>query len=265
LRSAHGRQILTLRVRIKSDHSGSGMYSKSILIATCALAVCAACVSLPWRNEPVGTEVNLAFTVEKNLLFINSATIEGRPGRFMLGTAQSRTVVDATFAQSIRIPWRGRLALKIGEKQSMAFTPLVADLHGVGDAILGADVWGSRAVTVDYHAGLLTYQKEGIHPESMTVYRFTGEPMINVDVDGRTFSAIVDTSSPDTLVLPRGKESAHRTTARLRVGGVDFGTVDLAIGDVATPRVGNRVLSKFLVTIDYGRKQVGLWRDPRNP
>jgi len=239
------------------------MYSKNLLIATCALAVCAACVRAPWRNEPAGPEVNLAFTVEKNLLVITSATIQGRPGRFVFGSAQPRTVVDATFAQSLRIPWRGRLSLQIGEKQSLSFTPLVADLRGAGDAIVGADVWGSRAVTVDYHAGLLTYQKEGIHPESMTLYRFTGPPKIDVDVDGRTFSAIVDTASPDTLVLPRGNQSAHRTTARLRVGGVDFGMVDLAVGDVTEPRVGNRVLSKFLVTIDYGRREVGLWRDPR--
>lgn len=239
------------------------MYSKNLLIATCVLAVCAACVSIPWRDEPVGNEVNLAFVVENNLLVVTSATIQGRHGRFVFGSAAPRTVIDATFAQSL--PRGRRLALQIGEKQSLGFSPLFADLRGIGDAMLGADVWGSRAVTVDYRAGVLTYQKEGIHPESMTLYRFTGAPQINVDVDGRTFSAIVDTASPDTLVLPRGNESAHRAKARVRVGGVDLGMVDLAIGDVTTARVGNRVLSKFLVTIDYGRRQVGLWRDPRTP
>jgi len=236
------------------------MYSKSLLIATCVMA---GCISVPWRDQPVGNEVNLAFTVEKNLLVITSATIQGRPGRFVFGSAQPRTVVDATFAQSLGAP--RRLALQIGEKQSLGFTPVLADLRGVGDAILGADVWGSHAVTIDYYADLITYQKEGIHPESMALYRFTGAPKINVEVDGRTFSAIVDTASPDTLVLPRGTANAHRANARLRVGGADFGMVDLAIGDVTEPRVGNRVLSKFLVTIDYGRQQVGLWRDPRIP
>jgi hypothetical protein len=238
------------------------MYSKRLLIATCVLAVGAGCVSVPWRNEPVGTEVNLAFTVEKNLLVITSARVHGKQGRFVFGSAAPRTVVDTTFAQSLP---RGRLSLQIGEKQSLGFSPLIADLHGIGDAILGADVWGNRAVTIDYYADLITYQKEGIHPESMSIYRFTGEPKINVEVDGQKFSAIVDTASPDTLVLPRGSEPAHRSKSRLRVGGVDFGIVDLAIGDVTTPRVGNRVLSKFLVTIDYGARQVGLWRDPRTP
>jgi hypothetical protein len=39
--------------------------------------------------------------------------------------------------------------------------------------------------------------------------------------------------------------------------------VDIRRADVAAPHVGNRILSKFLVTIDYGRREVGLWRDPR--
>ena len=239
------------------------MYSKRLLIAICAAAVSASCVSVPWRDEPVGNEVNLAFTVEQNLLVIGSATVEGRAGRFVFGSAEPRTVLDATFAQSLGTDPRGRLALQIGEKQTLRFTPIITDLHGIGDAILGADVWGTRAVTIDYHAGLITYQTEGIHPELMTTYRFSGEPKIDASVDGRTFSAIVDTASPDTLVLPRGSETAKRRKARLIVGGVDFGTIDFAIGNVASPRVGNRVLSKFLVTIDYGRREVGLWRDPR--
>ena len=45
--------------------------------------------------------------------------------------------------------------------------------------------------------------------------------------------------------------------------GTDFGSIDVRLADVSTPRVGNRLLSKFLVTIDYGQREVGLWRDPR--
>jgi hypothetical protein len=238
------------------------MYFKRLLIAMCGLAI-ASCASLPWRDEPTGTEVNLAFTLEKNLLVIRSATIGGRSGRFVVGSAEPRTVIDATFAQSLRGGRGGAFPLQIGDKQTVAVTPAVADLRGIADAILGADVWGSRAVSIDFHAGLVTYQKEGIHPELMTLYRFDGQPKINVSVDGRTLPAIVDTTSPDTLVLPRGSAAAHRATARLTVAGVDLGSVDIAYGDVAAPRAGNRLLSKFLVTIDYGRKEVGLWRDPR--
>src|SRR5437588_7690710 len=80
--------------------SGCGMYSKRLLIAICALAI-VSCASLPWSDEPAGEEVNLAFTLEKNLLVIRSATIAGHPGRFVFGSAEPRTVVDATFAQSL--------------------------------------------------------------------------------------------------------------------------------------------------------------------
>ena len=239
------------------------MYSKSALTAICLLVVCASCVSLPWSNEPRGSEVNLAFTIEKNLLVVSTASIQGRRGRFVIGSAEPRSVLDATFAQLLGA--RGALTVQLSEKESVNFTPLIADLRGAADAILGADVWGGHAVTIDYVSGLITYQKEGIHPEAMTLYQFSGEPKINVSVDGRRISAIVDTTSPDTLVLPRGEEKARRGKATLSVAGTDFGVIDVAYGDVAAPRVGNRVLSKFLVTIDYGRREVGLWRDPRTP
>ena len=229
----------------------------------CAIAVCGSCVSVPWKDEPVANEVNLSFTVQKNLLMITSATVQGHTGRFLFGSAEPRTVLDARFAQSLGT--RGRVALELSEKESVGFTPIIADLRGIGDGILGADVWGRHAVSIDYVSGLLTYQKEGIYPASMAIFRFTAEPKINLDVDGRKISAIVDTASPDTLVLPRGSEPAHRANAKVALAGTDFGTIDIALGDVSTPRVGNRLLSKFLVTIDYGRREVGLWRDPRTP
>jgi len=239
------------------------MYSKSALIAICALALCASCGTLPWNKAPDADEVNLAFTIQKNLLVISTASVQGHRGRFVFGSAEPRTVFDATFAHSAGMPAGGPVVVQLSEKESVTTTPLFADLRGAADAILGADLWGKRAVSVDYVSGLVTYQKEGIHPESMTLYRFSGEPKINVAVDGRTIPAIVDTTSPDTLVLPRGTAAAHRAKVSLAVADTNFGSIDVAYGDVTAPRVGNRVLSKFLVTIDYGRREVGLWRDPR--
>jgi hypothetical protein len=87
--------------------------------------------------------------------------------------------------------------------------------------------------------------------------------MINVVVDGRTMPAILDTASPDTLTLPRGGAPAERRRARVQIAGTDFGEIDIHLAEVSAPRIGNRLLSKFLVSIDYGRHQAGLWRDPR--
>ena len=239
------------------------MYSKFSRHATCAVAVlfAAACsFVLPWHDEPIGAEVNVVFSLRNNVLFLGSVTVDGRPGRFLYGSAQSRTVLDPTFG-----PAAATHTLQLNGRKALHFNPLSLDLHGLGDGIIGADIWGDHAITIDYRAGLLTFQREGIYPDQMILYRYDGAPTINVIVDGRTTSAVVDTTSPDTLVLPRSGTAEQRRLVRLQIADNDFGKVDVRLADVSAPRIGNRLLSKFLVSIDYGRHQVGLWRDPRTP
>jgi len=217
---------------------------------------------LPWHDEPIGEEVNVAFTLKNNLIFLDSTTVDGLPGNFILGSAAPQTVIDPKLA---RADARGRHMLHLNAREALRFQPVVADLHGVADAIVGADVWGAHAVTIDYRSGLLTYQREGIHPELMSMYSFSAEPKVNVTIDGRNVSAIVDTSSPDTLILPHADAAHTRGTAHVALSGVDFGNIDVRYAGVAQPRIGNRILSKFLISIDYGKHEVGLWRDPRIP
>lgn len=214
---------------------------------------------LPWRNEPVGQEINLAFVLRNNLLFLPSARLNGHPGRFFFAAAAPRTIVDPSFAATLGEP--SKYSLQISEKDSLPLTPAFLDLHGTGDAMLGADFGGDKALTIDYSSGLVTYQKEGIHSDLMTLFRYQGEPAIDVSVDGSLVRAIVDTSSPDTLILPRAREGRGR--ANVAIAGTNFGSVDVRFADVERPRLGNRLLSKFLITIDYGKRQVGIWRDPR--
>jgi len=231
------------------------MLSKSTAAAT-LLMLCAAC-SVPWSQEHPRTEVNLAFNLESNLIYLPSTLLDGHEGRFMLATAAPATVVDPAFP----LKHARRSVLTIGEKESLRFTPRRVPLNGVADAMIGADVWGKNALTIDYHSGLVTYQKEGIHPESMSLFQFTAEPMVLVSVDGVLLTAIVDTSSPDTLVIPSPREG--RGTAKVSIAANDFGSIDVAYANVHHARIGNRLLSRFLVTIDYGKHVVGLWRDPR--
>jgi hypothetical protein len=241
------------------------MYSKSLLIAIATLLLCTMCAT-PWAHEPLGQEVNLAFIVRNNLIFLPSATVDGKSGRFLLAVANARTALDSGYAATLPpAAWRGARSLQLTEKEALRFTPVDLDMHHVADGIIGADVWGDRAISIDYASGLLTYQKEGIHPEMMTIFGFTDEPHVTLTVDGKQVDAVVDTASPDTLILPRGSTAGGRTHARVQLAGTDFGDIDLLLADVAEPRVGNRILSKFLVTIDYGKHEVGLWRDPRTP
>jgi hypothetical protein len=220
------------------------------------------CALLPWHGQAPADEVNLSFTIHNNLLFLSTAKINNQPGRFFFGSAHPRTLIDPSFA---RQAGSSRYVLHLNHRELLPFTPLVMSLEGLGDALIGSDLWDSHAVTIDYRSGLLTYQKGGIHDDLMTLFRFEAEPTILVEIDGRPTAVVVDTALPDTIVLPRGTAPAGRRTARVTIAGSDFGHVDLAVSDVSRGRIGNRLLSKFLVSIDYGRKQVGLWRDPRIP
>jgi hypothetical protein len=221
-----------------------------LLIVSCSARV-------PWRGEAVD-EYNLAFVLDRNLIELNSLTIDGRHGRFLLGSAAPTTIIDPSFAPG------GPHLVQISEKQTMRVNSSSLGLGGVADAIIGADTWQRKAISIDYRAGLVTFQLEGIKPGLMTVYRYPqGEPMIEATIDGVRRNVIVDTSSPDTLVLP--SQQTMRGTAAVRIDDVDFGAVDVQYANVSHARVGNRLLSHFLVTIDYGKRQVGLWRDPRIP
>lgn len=241
-----------------------GMLSKSLRVAITALTAVlfSSCVSLPWKDEAPANEVNLAFTIENNLLFLTTAQINHQHGRMFFGSAHARSIVDPSFAGKVG---SAQYTFQMNERDSLSFTPLVTPLGGLGDALIGADVWGGHAVTIDYRVGLLTYQKDGIHPAYMTLYRFDAQPMIFAEVDGRPVPAVLDTALPDTLVLPRGDSASGRRKSRVTIAGTDFGEVDIALAEVSEARVGNRLLSKFLISVDYGRHEVGLWRDPRIP
>lgn len=216
--------------------------------------------TVPWAGQNPAAEINLAFTTRNNLLFLPTVSINGTRGQFFFGTATPRTIIDTPFANKLAA---GSYRLRLNNRETLNITPLALPLSGVGDALIGADVWSKFAVSIDYRTGLLTFQKDGIHADYMTLFRFEGEPAIVVNIDGQDVPAVVDTALPDTMMLPRGASPSSRAQAHLVIAGHDVGTVDVGRGDVNRARIGNRLLSKFLVSIDYGRQQVGLWRDPR--
>jgi hypothetical protein len=239
------------------------MLSKSIGRATAAalvLFMAASCARmLPWQNERLGDEVNFAFSLRDNIVTLDTLRVDGLPGRFILGTASPVTVIDPGFS----LHTGSAHSVNLSDKQTIRITPQRLSLGGVADGIIGADTWRRHALTIDYKSGLVTYQKEGIHPGQMTIFRYTGAPSVTVSVDGRDLQAVVDTTSPDTLVLPRA--SVGRGSVRILIAGTDFGATDVQFSSVTQARIGNRLLSHFLVTIDYGKNVVGLWRDPRVP
>ena len=243
------------------------MLSKSACIARIALAclLVAGCRSTTTRaieQRSERPEINLAFTIDRNLLRLDTLTIDGRTGRFFLGSAHGRTLLSPAFAGEVQ---PRSVRLQLNSRESVEVEPLLVDLTGVGEAVVGFDAWQPHVITINYVTGLLTFLRGGMNTQEMTLYRFQDEPAVTVTVDGTAVSAAVDTANPDTLVLPRGNAPAGRRTARVEIAGTVFPAVDIALGDVSRARIGNRLLSKFLVSIDYGRQHVGLWRDPRIP
>jgi hypothetical protein len=216
---------------------------------------------LPWGREPApeNADVNIAFIMDRNLVRFEQATIDGREGTFLLGSAAPVTVLDEAFP----LHPGTKHTLQLRENRTLPLEPRRVNLQGAADAIVGAEAWGRHALTIDYRSGLLTWQKQGIRTGFMTIFQYQNEPTIYVNVNGVDVPAIVDTTSPGTIVLPRG--SAGRGTAAITVAGTPFGTVDVLYADIPKARVGNLILSRFMVTIDYGRRVVGLWRDPRIP
>jgi hypothetical protein len=240
------------------------MLSKLLIRASVLAAMLATgCSAMtPWSRSPeaIPNETNLAFTLENNLVFLNSVAINNRTGHFLFGSATPRTIIDRRLVDEFGGPSHA-YALMVTAKETLPFKPLFLDLGSAGDAIIGYETLQPNAVTIDYRVGLLTLQKEGIYTSMMSVYRFTGMPSIDVEVNGTRQRAIVDTSSPDTIVLPAPATS--RGKAHVVVAGIDFGQIDVRFGAVEQPRLGNRLLSKFLISIDYHAGTIGVWRDPR--
>lgn len=216
-----------------------------------------------YRAQPQASDkFSLALTIDANQLIVTSARLAGRDGRFVLATGHPVTTVDRNFAAANLSGSPVQLA--IGERFTARINPQRADLGAAGDALLAADLWPRSTISIDYLGGLLTVSRDRRpRPNDMQVFSFAGAPTVPITVDGQTWRAIVDTSLPDTLVLPRGSRPASRTNANIELAGRSFNQIDLAWTDTSTPRIGNRLLSRFLVIINYDQSWVGLWPDPR--
>src|SRR5687767_9079302 len=107
------------------------MLSKSKLAARTILGFVVLSCSAPWSGQTTD-EVNLVFILEKNQIAV-SATVADQSGTFVIGSAQPRTVIDRGFLPMAR----GRVPVVMGNRFSTEVTPVVDDLGGVIDGILG--------------------------------------------------------------------------------------------------------------------------------
>jgi hypothetical protein len=139
--------------------------------------------------------------------------------------------------------------------------PLQTDeVIGIADGILGADAFAAGSLTIDYSRSLVAVSRRPMRAADVTTYHFRGAPSVPIRVDGQEYLALVDSASPDGVTLP-GEEEARRD-GMVKVGGASFQEV-VRYAPIDQARIGNRVLARFLVSIDYRRATVALWPDPR--
>ena len=209
---------------------------------------------------PSPATTHLAWQLEDNLVILPAA-VDGKNGRFIIGTADAVTVLDASFlgSESPRT-----VGVVLGDRFSARVTPRVADFEGLADGILGADVFNRRSVTLDFRRGLLVLGR-GLDPISEGVeHGFNVTPTAPLTINGEPTLAIVDSANPDTLLLPSSRYGpVGRRLVNVRIGETSFDNVDARVENIPEVRLGIRLLSYFLVTVDYPRKTVNLWPDAR--
>lgn len=227
-----------------------------VALATIAAAACSL------STEPAIPEDNIGFVLRSNLPCVN-AEVNGQDATLVVASALPRSTVSSAL--------KGDLAstrLLLGSTFFTRVKPAALDVAELpADGMLGADALRGRIATFDYFRGLLILSAWPRPQPEITPWRFEGgPPRVPVTINGRETWAIVDTALPDTAVIPGeliGSPSASRAPVDLFVSGVRFDNLDVSVTPVTAPRLGNRVLARFVVTIDYARQRIGLWPDPR--
>ncbi|MGH9456537.1 MAG: hypothetical protein ACRD2J_02740 [Thermoanaerobaculia bacterium] len=210
---------------------------------------------------PRAAMTSVAAQLETNLLMVE-ATVGGLDGTFLIGTAHPATVLDDELAVSSGR--RGRVHVRLGNRFSARVRPERADLGGIADGILGADLWRDRSLTIDYVKGLVTIGNDADPLMEGLRQSFELVPRVPILVDGAEVSAVVDTANPDTILLPQATfGEPGRRRVDLQVGVTRIPGVDARVAPIDEVRLGNRILSRFLVTIDYANREVALWPYPR--
>ncbi len=233
-------------------------WAASILL----LAVLAQACSLA-RNVGGDPEVNLAFHFDRNQLVLDGVEIDGHAGRFVIGTAYPTTLIGSSFATRHDLSLTRPFTLVMRDIHTVEVAANVADLGGEMDAIIGADVL-APVIVIDYQNGLITRFSRSLPPHAELTRPWKNVPRYPLTIEGRDVSGVIDTASPDTLLVPRSMlpdSGCDRCEVDVTIAGVQLHNLDVRAADVEEIVIGNRILERFLVTIDYRKKRATL--EPR--
>lgn len=241
------------------------MLSVSTLRATARILIVAG--SLAGCSQPL-FERNVSFRFDRNLPIID-AELEGRRVSMVVATALPSSILDGERARQIGFEqsrWRSRVFF--GNLAGTKIAPLILELDDEipADGMLGADAWRGRTLTLDYRRRVAILTPSGPIQQGFYSWSFKGPPMISVVLNGIVLPAIIDTAIPDTAIIPEAllyDEDGRRQTVDLEIAGVRFDDIDVLAAPTGDIRIGNRLLSSFIVQIDYDHRIVALWPDTR--
>ena len=235
-------------------------------VSAAVLAICLAVAGCS-SGRKASDEKNFSFSMDRNLIVLEQATIDGRPARVLLATASPISLRDPGLLKNRGLLVKNPIEVRIGHRYQRSLRPEPVDLAGIGELLLGFDAFPDRTVVIDFSRRLVSLL--GSEPESMTrdlrFSPFQNVPAIGIEVNGVSVRALIDTANADTVVLPvsLNKGRQGRRNVQLTVGGDDLGTVDASFSNISSARIGNRILQHFLIRIDYRHKQVSLWKSSR--
>jgi hypothetical protein len=227
----------------------------SALAALLLLILGSNCTTLRRQADLASREQNLSFTIDRNQLVFDGVEVEGLRGRFIVGSATPKTILDSGFVRKHGLASAGTFRVTLRQTGVTEVDENILDLAGEIDAIIGSDVLGPVLV-VDYRTRLATRIRQ-FRPEGDGVsHSWQDRPRFPLVIRGRRVEGIVDTTIPDTVVVPRElfpQWSPGRHRADIEIAGMRLENIDIRVAEVSEVLIGNRILQHFLVTIDYER------------
>jgi len=241
------------------------MLSKKWL-STAVLALSFAFVHCSSRARP--GERNFSFSTDRNLIVLRQAAVDGRPARVFLGTATPISLADPGLLKNLGPAGKNPIEVTFGDRYHTTVRPERADLAGLGDLLLGSDAFPGSTLVLDFKRGLISILRSDETQSNTSDLHFSpfrDMPAVEIEVNGQSLPALVDTANADTVTLPLllNNGRAGRRKVDLTVAGTDLGSVDAAFANVRSARIGNRILQYFLIRIDYQHKRIALWNTSR--
>jgi hypothetical protein len=225
------------------------------LAALLMVSVLSGCTALRREAALASREQNLSFAIDRNQLVFDVVEVEGLRGRFIVGSATPKTILDSEFVRRHGLASTGTFRVTLRQTRVTEVDANIFDLDGEIDAIIGTDVLGPVLV-VDYRNRLATRIRQFRHEGDGVSHEWQDRPRFPLVIGGRRVEGIVDTTIPDTLILPRElfpQWTPGRQRADIEIAGMHLQNIDIRVAELSEVLIGNRILQHFLVTIDYER------------